>query len=88
MDKFINSMIGARGNLEGHVTLAETDYEAMLENYKTPSDYQTAGKSSISSDSMNYNNMAFEWSYLDFVVERPQYLNCSRWQTLDCFLGG
>lgn len=43
LEKFVNILSGARGNMEGHVQLADTEYGFMLDNMKGPADYQSAG---------------------------------------------
>ena len=45
LEKFVNSLEGARGNMEGHVTLADTDIGFMLDAMRSASDYQAAGLS-------------------------------------------
>ena len=44
LERFISDMNGARSNLQGHVSLAETDLGSMLDGMKGASDYQNAGK--------------------------------------------
>ena len=43
VEKFVKSLVGARSNMEGHITLADTEFGAMLDGMKSPSDYQNAG---------------------------------------------
>ena len=43
LEKFVNSLVGARGNMEGHVTLADTDIGIMLDGMRSAADYQAAG---------------------------------------------
>ena len=45
LEKFVDVLHGARGNMQGHVTLAETDCSAQLDGMKGPADYQSAGRS-------------------------------------------
>jgi len=44
LDKFIASLASARDNMQGHITLADTEYGYMLDDMSTPADYQSAGK--------------------------------------------
>ena len=45
LDRFINSLSIAKGNMEGKVQLCEHDHlESMLDSLKTASDFQQAGK--------------------------------------------
>ena len=43
LEKFVNVLHGARGNMEGHVNLADSEMGATLENLKGPAEFQTAG---------------------------------------------
>ena len=43
LERFINDMNGARSNIQGHVSLATTEFSPMLDEMKTASDYQNAG---------------------------------------------
>ena len=44
LDRFINSLSIAKGNMEGKVQLCEHEHlESMLDSLKTPSDFQQAG---------------------------------------------
>ena len=43
LEKFVMSLEGARGNMEGQVTLAESEMNTMLNDMKSASDYQGAG---------------------------------------------
>ena len=49
LEKFVDVLHGARGNMEGHVTLAQTELGPQLENMKGPADYQSAGRHEWSS---------------------------------------
>jgi len=40
LEKFIGSLNGAKGNMEGHVTLSDTEYGPQLDNMRTAADYQ------------------------------------------------
>ncbi len=44
VEKFIKSLMGARSNMEGHITLMDTEFGPMLDSMRSPSDYQAAGK--------------------------------------------
>lgn len=43
LEKFVDVLHGARGNMQGHVTLADTEQGTHLDNMKGPADYQAAG---------------------------------------------
>ena len=43
LEKFVGVLHGARGNMEGHVTLTETEYGTQLDHMKSPAEYQVAG---------------------------------------------
>ncbi len=45
VDKFVKNLVGARSNMEGHITLTDTEYGSMLDVMRSPADYQSAGKS-------------------------------------------
>ncbi|XP_077977872.1 dynein axonemal heavy chain 5-like isoform X2 [Glandiceps talaboti] len=46
LDKFVTSLSGARTNMDGRVQLSEHDnMESMLDNIRSPSDYQSAASS-------------------------------------------
>ena len=44
LEKFIGSLVGARDNMEGHVTLADTEFGYVLDELKGPLDYQHVGE--------------------------------------------
>jgi dynein heavy chain len=44
LEKFVKSLVGARENLEGHVTLADSDASYAVDGLRTVADYQAAGK--------------------------------------------
>ncbi|ELU05307.1 hypothetical protein CAPTEDRAFT_162628 [Capitella teleta] len=46
LDSFIKSLIGARENMEGHVTLADSDVGVIVDGLNTASDYQSAANNS------------------------------------------
>ena len=46
LDKFIANLNAARGNMTGHVVLADTEYGQMLDNIKTANEYQTYANNS------------------------------------------
>ena len=43
LERFINDMNGARSNIQGHVSLTNTEFTPMLDEMKSASDYQNAG---------------------------------------------
>ena len=43
LERFITDMGGARSNLQGHVSLADTEFSPLLDEMKSASDYQNAG---------------------------------------------
>ena len=44
LEKFIDNLGSARDNMQGHITLADTEYGYLLDDMSTPTDYQSAGK--------------------------------------------
>ena len=44
VEQFVSSLDGARGNMEGHVTLQETEHGAYLDGMKGQSDFTNAGE--------------------------------------------
>ena len=43
LEKFVNSLVGARDNMEGHITLENSDHEHLIDGLKTAGDYQATG---------------------------------------------
>ena len=43
LEKFVKNLTGARGNMTGHVSLADTEHGYMLDKMRSPADYQNAG---------------------------------------------
>lgn len=44
LEKFVNSLMSARSNMEGRVELAENGVGPIIDTIKTPADYQDAGE--------------------------------------------
>ena len=44
MEKFVDILVGARKNMEGHVTLSDTEQGFVIDELKGPADYLSAGK--------------------------------------------
>ena len=43
LETFVTSLGDARDNMSGHVTLAESEYDSMINDKRSPADYQTIG---------------------------------------------
>lgn len=47
LERFVNDLSSARTNLQGHVSLTETDVSPALDQMRTASAYQSAGQKEV-----------------------------------------
>ena len=73
LERFTHSLMSARNNMTGHITLADTEFGVMLDNMKSPAEYVAPGEWS-----MNYSPLPLQHSpiYHDISLSNDrQYTN-------------